>query len=117
MDLDKAIASHTDWKARLQAAIQDMEQLDARAIGMDDQCELGKWLHGAGKAQFRHLGSFETALLRHAAFHKCAGKVAIAINAGKHAEAKAMLRIGTPYAVASNAVGVAIIALKKEAGS
>lgn len=115
MDLESAIGKHAEWKVKLRGAISNKEKLDASTISRDDCCELGKWLHGEAKSKFRGLASYAACVGKHATFHVEAGKVAAAINAGNFSGAEAMLGSGTPYTAASNAVGVAIINLKKEA--
>jgi methyl-accepting chemotaxis protein len=115
MDLSQAIAKHAEWKTKFRKAISGKEMMDASTISTDNCCELGKWLHGEGKAKYGSLGGHAACLGKHATFHVEAGKVARAINAKKFGEAEAMLNGGTLYAAASNAVGVAIMQLKKEA--
>ena len=115
MNLESAIAAHAEWKAKLRNAILQEEQLDADAISSDNQCPLGQWLHGDGKAKYGTMACYGMCVTRHAEFHKSAGSVARTINAQKYAEAKAMLAYGTPFTEASNAVGVAIIMLRREA--
>lgn len=115
MDLDTAIAAHGEWKVKFRAAIQRRQQLDAKTIGRDDQCPLGLWLCGEAKAKYAGLRSYAQCLRDHSAFHAQAGKVASAINAGKYTEAEAMLAATSPYTAASNAVGVAILGLRREA--
>ena len=115
MNLDNAIAAHAEWKTKFRSAIQKKEQLDAASIALDDKCPLGTWLHGEAKGQYARLASYGTCLARHAEFHQHAGKVATKINAGRYSEAEAMLGADTPYTTASNAVGVAIIGLRKQA--
>ncbi|MBR7800872.1 CZB domain-containing protein [Undibacterium fentianense] len=116
MDLTQAVAKHVEWKTKLRAAIAKKEQLDEKTISADNCCDLGKWLHGAAKPSVGTLPAYKDTVLKHAAFHKEAGKVASAINAKKFTEAEAMLGNGTAYASASTAVGIAIANLKKEAG-
>jgi hypothetical protein len=62
------VLAHSRWKARLKAAIENKEQIDTRLAGQDDQCELGKWIHGEGKrhANLRESGDLKT---KHAKFH------------------------------------------------
>ena len=115
MDMDRAIPAHAEWKTKLRGAIAKKEQLDARSIAGDHACELGKWLHGEGKSLHGRLPSFGDCVEKHAAFHREAGKVAVAINAGKFTDAEVMLGASTPYAAASTAVGVAIRILRKDA--
>ena len=116
MDLTNAVGKHSEWKTKFRVAISKQENMDAATIGKDNCCELGKWLHGEGKSKFGHLASHGDCILRHAAFHVEAGKVANAINAKKFTEAEAMINSGTTYASASSAVGVSIMKLQKEIG-
>jgi methyl-accepting chemotaxis protein len=115
MDLDKALQAHAEWKLKLRTAIQKKDQLDAMSISSDNACPLGKWLHSEAKAAYSGLASYGACVDKHAAFHREAGKVATAINGAKYAEAEAMLASGTPYGNASNAVGMAVLGLRKEA--
>jgi hypothetical protein len=115
MDLNNAIAAHSEWKTKFRLAIQKKEQLDAASISLDNKCPLGQWLHGDANAQYARLASYDACIAKHAEFHRCAGTVAKAINDGKFTEAEAMLAAGTPYTEASSAVAVAIMALRREA--
>ncbi len=116
MNIDSAIAKHAEWKLKLRSAILKQDTIDAATISKDNCCDLGKWLHGEAKAKFTRLSSYTECVAKHAAFHVEAGKVATTINSKKYAEAETMLNAGTPYTAASNAVGSAIMRLKKEAG-
>lgn len=116
MDLTNAIGKNAEWKLKFRTAIAGQETMDAETISNDNCCELGKWLHGEGKSKFSKLSSYADCVSKHEAFHKEAGKVSKAINAGKYTEAEAMIDSGTSYAATSSAVGVAIMHLKKEAG-
>jgi hypothetical protein len=115
MDLNKAIEKHAEWKLKFRMAISKQEAMDVVTISKDDCCELGKWLHGDSKAKLGKFASHSDCMGKHAIFHVEAGKVAKTINAKKYAEAEAMLGVGTPYTVASSAVAVTIMRLKKEA--
>ena len=116
MDLNSALESHVEWKLRFRMAISQQETMDAETIAKDNCCDLGKWLHGEAKAKFGKLASYTRCVDKHATFHVEAGKVARAVNAGKFAEAEAMLNAGSPFMMASFDVGVAIQHLKQEAG-
>ena len=115
MDLEHAIKAHGEWKLKFRAAISAKEQMDLDSIAADHCCALGKWLHGEGKSHYAGLHSYTNCVGKHAEFHHEAGRVAKAINHGRFDEAESMLGAGTPYSIASSAVGVAILALKKEA--
>ncbi|MFN8124421.1 MAG: CZB domain-containing protein [Thermoleophilia bacterium] len=113
MDLVQASQAHAEWKVRLRTAINKKEHLDAAAITADDRCALGQWLHGAGRAEYGSHAEFAAVVEKHAAFHREAGAVAAAINAGDFDRATGMLNPGTPYANATNAVGTALHGLKR----
>lgn len=115
MDLNEAIKAHSDWKVKLRGAISAQSTLDAPTIAKDNCCVLGKWLHGESKSLLGSMGSHADCVRHHAAFHREASKVAEVINNKRFAEAEKMLAPGSPYAVASNAVVIAIGALKREA--
>jgi methyl-accepting chemotaxis protein len=117
MDLGHAFSKHAEWKQRFADAMVRCETLDAEMIGKDDACELGAWLHGPGRNLYLQVPAHAACLAAHAAFHAEAGRVALAINAGRYAEAEAMLGSGTPYAAASVAVGAALRALTRVVGA
>jgi methyl-accepting chemotaxis protein len=114
IDFDSALAAHANWKVRLRSAIASGENVDARAIGADDCCVLGKWLHGDAKRLMAGRPTYTDCVAKHAAFHREAGRVAEAINAKRLDAAGAMLDAGTPYTDASSAVGMALNRMKRE---
>jgi hypothetical protein len=114
INLDNAIQTHADWRTKLRSAANKNEQVDADAIGRDDCCELGKWLHGAGRSKYGGKPSFATLIDGHRAFHTEAGKVARLINQGSGAAAEKLLDSGTPFARTSSEVGRLIVQFKKE---
>ncbi len=116
MDLSTAIQKHAEWKTKFRSAMMKQEQLDVATIAKDNCCDLGKWLHGEAKAQFGQLGSHTDCIKKHAEFHTEAAKVAVEINNKDYSKAETMLGMGTTYSAASNAVGGAILRLKKEIG-
>ena len=113
MDLDNAIKAHAEWKLKLRTAIAKTETLNVTQIAADNCCELGKWLHGPARLQLKALPSYSDVVTKHATFHKEAGRVATEINARHMDKAAKMLEAGTPYAMASSAVGLAIGGLKQ----
>ncbi|RAK64438.1 CZB domain-containing protein [Phenylobacterium kunshanense] len=114
MNLDSAIAAHTEWKIKLRSAIERCEAVDAATIAADNCCELGRWLQGEGKRAHGASVMFSDLGTKHTAFHRAAGQVAREINARNYDAATQLLGAGTTYAAASSAVGVAISALKRE---
>lgn len=115
MNLTNALNAHTQWKVRLQAAVDQKQPLDAATIGRDNVCELGKWLYGEGKTLFAGTDIYTQVVHRHAMFHAAARAVAEKINAREYEVARKMLR-GAAFSDASTQVGVAIIQLHKSVG-
>jgi methyl-accepting chemotaxis protein len=114
MNFDEAIMKHAEWRMKLRTAMVRKEKLDAMAIGRDNNCELGKWLHGEGKTQAARLPSFDACVAEHRAFHAEAGKIASLINQGKYEEAEKLLAAGSEYSRISTSVGGRLIRLKHE---
>nr|WP_254607054.1 CZB domain-containing protein [Rhodoferax sp. BAB1] len=90
------------------------EQVDADTICRDDQCPLGKWLHGSGQGKFGSKPSFVELLGAHREFHDEAGKVARSINNGAGTEAEKMLESDTAFSRASQKVTRLIVQFKNE---
>jgi hypothetical protein len=96
--------------------MQKREQLNLAEVQADNCCEFGRWLHGDAKEQFGQLASFKTCVELHAAFHQEAGRVAQDINAGNFLEANKMIvSMDGPYAQASGALSVGVVAMFREA--
>ena len=114
MNLTQAISKHIEWKVKFMSIILKHESIDTEIISKDNCCELGKWLHEDGKAQFGNLASYAICLDKHAAFHLEAGKIAAKINEKKFNDAEAMLNAGQPYTTSSNNLNLAIKNLEME---
>ena len=97
-DFDTAIDAHRKWKVKLRSAIAAHETLDAQTICRDDQCPLGRWIHGPGGAKWGSRPRFVELTQRHAEFHRAAGDVAGKINAGAYAEAERLIGAGSRFA-------------------
>jgi len=111
MDLSSAINAHVNWKLRLSRYLAgEGEALDPRIVGRDDQCELGKWIHGEGRS---HAKRPEFAALRteHATFHRRASEVVQAGMRGETLGAQDLL--AGPYSEASRVVVLTIGRLKE----
>ncbi len=111
MNFDEAIASHAQWRTRLRALVNGQGQIDPNQLNRDDECPLGKWIHGEG-ARYAKDPQFARLKAAHAEFHASAGKVAAHAKAGRKTEATAELN-GRSYAAASMAVVTAISAIRR----
>ena len=105
LDFRTAINAHMRWKMRLRAVIDggSDEAIDPDMLARDDQCPLGKWLHGAGGAQFREHPLFAELTDQHAEFHVHAASVLQQAQQGHPREALHALERG-PYAQSSGRV-------------
>lgn len=109
--LDKAIAAHASWKARLRSAAGN-GKFDGltTVVNSDDHCELGKWLYSPdlslGDKQTEHYRAVQRL---HAKFHLEAAKVvALALSGQKDAAAEA-IEPGGQYAKVSAALTDAML--------
>lgn len=97
-----AIEAHQKWKIRLRAVIDGTseETLLPEVVSRDDQCVLGKWIHGTGGQQFGEDHQFKRLQHWHAHFHVCAGHVLTLAQSGETEAAMKDLNKGH-YAKAS----------------
>lgn len=104
--LRAAIVAHATWKKRLRSAIDTgraPEDVDVAAVGRDDVCAFGQWLH-SGAAAEQDAGRARNLIQQHAAFHTEAAKVLRAALAGEQATARELLGSGDAYGGAAAAL-------------
>ena len=96
LDFMNAIEAHVRWKIRLEAYINKTgeEDLDADVVGADDQCMLGKWLHGVGDEKFGGHPLFPDLKMTHAQFHRSAGDIIRTVDEGDPEAARKKLMQG-----------------------
>ncbi len=96
LNFKTAIDAHMKWKVRLEHCIDsdNEESLQVETVSRDDQCVLGKWIHGIGNEQFGHLREFQEMKMEHASFHLSAGDVLTCCMAGDKDGASQRLRSG-----------------------
>ncbi len=110
-----AIDAHVKWKARLRDHIngesgEGGEGFDVAAISSDDRCVLGHWLNGVGGQHYGDSPLFPLLREKHARFHRRAGQVLAAAQAGNKAAALDMLEEGE-YVRASEEITAALVEL------
>lgn len=108
LNFRSAIEAHQEWKVKLQSALDDgtAHELSVAKLCRDDQCLLGKWIHGNGGEQFGGDELFQKLRSDHAHFHHCAGEVLELVQTGeadKQAQAQQELTSGS-YVKASQTV-------------
>jgi methyl-accepting chemotaxis protein len=90
-DFDGAISAHGKWKQRLLDYVAGGgEPLDPIVVGRDDQCALGCWIHGDGRA-LRGNAKYTELKGEHAGFHRCAADVIRTQLAGNTDGARAQI--------------------------
>ncbi len=102
--LQKAIAAHTSWKARLRNAISTGKfEVELSTVRVDDKCDFGKWLYGPelqpGEKQSQH---YCTVKKLHAEFHQEAARIVGWALAGQKGKAEESLALGGAYTNASH---------------
>jgi methyl-accepting chemotaxis protein len=109
-----AIDAHIKWKARLLSYLDGTseEKLDPAGISRDDQCALGKWIHGPALKHFHDRAEFHTLRADHAQFHRIAGTVVKKVQEKDRAAADALMK--NEYAQASRKVVQALTDLNKQ---
>jgi len=87
MDIDQEIAIHLEWIESLVSligtAVIPEEAIDD--VRRHDRCELGRWLTSEGAAAFRDVPDFGQLGTNHEAFHRLAGELLRALQAGDEA--------------------------------
>lgn len=105
LNFKTAIDAHMKWKIRLDDYIKGFsaEILDFAVVCRDDQCPLGKWIHDKGGEKFGYSETFFDMKAHHALFHRAAGEVLAAAQAGDKTQAFKLLNNGD-YVKASERV-------------
>jgi len=109
-----AITAHIKWKVRLQDYLNgtSTEQLDPMVICRDDQCALGKWIHGPALKHFHEHQAFHKLRADHAQFHFVAGTVVKKAQENDRTGANALME--NDYAHASHKVVQALNDLNRQ---
>jgi predicted esterase len=112
---DDAVKTHTAWKMRLLTYIRaPSNKLDPAAVGVDNRCPLGIWLHGEGKQKLAAMPEFEILVAEHARFHQAVGSVVEQVNAGKAVPDQTVLGWESEFAASSRNVVTTITTLKRK---
>jgi len=104
INIVECIDAHMKWKGRLQSYLEgtSKEQLDSTIICRDDQCALGKWIHGPALNYFQGDEGFHKLRSDHAKFHIVAGAVVKKVQENDKTGSDALMK--NEYARASRDV-------------
>lgn len=107
LNFGTAIESHQKWKMRLRAVIESrsQEELDPNVVCRDEQCDLGKWIHGVGGQQFGAQPGFVDLREKHAHFHARVGRVLSLAQSGQKDLAMAEMSTGEYARVSWELIG------------
>jgi hypothetical protein len=96
LNFKSAVDAHMKWKIRLEAYINGTsgEDLQVEAVCRDDKCPLGKWIYSRGGGEFGYSETFFDMKAHHSNFHRCAGEVLKAAQAGDKENALKLLHHG-----------------------
>lgn len=109
--LEKAIAAHASWKARIRAAISAGKfDVPASTVKLDNLCEFGKWLSGPEvTAAEKQTDNYRTVKQLHAEFHQEAARVIELATSGQKAAAEAAINMGGSYSKSSTKLTEAMV--------
>ncbi len=114
-EIEKGVAAHGMWKARLSMALETgKSDKSIDTIKVDNQCDFGKWLYGpslttADKATTH----YKIIIDLHAKFHQATGHIAELATTGKKEEAKKLMAVGSDYTTLSSKLTNAMMDWKK----
>lgn len=96
INIKTAIDAHIRWRHRLEDYVRGTseETLRHEVVAADNQCVLGKWIHGDGNTRYGHFDLFQELIAVHAQFHRHAGEVLAAAQNHRHADALQLLQNG-----------------------
>ncbi len=115
MDFDSAISAHVQWKLKIEDYLRQPDHTLSTATASSDQdCELGKWLHGDAE-KHSDLPWFSALITEHARFHKVAGEIVRRADAGESVSAEVALGANSEFARSSIAVIGDLMHLKLQA--
>lgn len=115
-DFKTAIVAHLAWRSKLTKYIENPDgSLNHEVVCLDNQCPLGKWIHGEGqKIKPLHQDTFIKLTHSHAKFHQCAGHIIKLVNNGKLDMAIEELRPSQEFVKTSKETVKIIKSLQKE---
>lgn len=93
--IHRLVYAHLDWHRDFWSCLERGDTLDPEALGRDNACAVGEWIHGEGS---RHAGlpQFEALKQAHAEYHSCIAQAVVLANQGRRAEALDRLHADGP---------------------
>jgi hypothetical protein len=113
MDFNEAIGTHTKWKSKLRHYLEQQDgSLRPDEVSVDHHCFLGRWIYGEG-ARHSSLPEYRKLKYEHARFHGVASDLVRKANSGESVSDQTAPCANSQFSLASSAVVIAILAIKK----
>jgi len=113
MSFDDAVVSHSEWKKKLSAYVSNPDQsLLIEEIAANNRCKLGRWIRGEGR-RYSDFPEFPKLIAEHNRFHLAAADIVRRADLGQDVSAEFALGVGSEFSLASSAVVLAIMDMKK----
>jgi hypothetical protein len=114
MNIDEAVKAHVAWKSKLKTYLNaPNKSLDPTTIEKDNNCDLGKWLHGEG-AKHSSKKAYKDLVAEHAKFHKAAASIVPRADSGQKVLEETVLGSKSEFSTVSGKVVELIMACAKE---
>ena len=114
MNIDDAITAHSKWKMKLSGYLARPDKsLNAAVVGLDTECDLGKWVHGEGR-RYSKLPEFSKLASAHARFHKAAAAVIVKAESGQKVAEEVVVGARSEFGIASSEVVKSLMAMKSK---
>ena len=114
MNMDDAVKAHVGWKSKLKTYLSaPNKSLNPADVEKDNNCDLGKWLHGEG---VKHSGKkvYKDLVAEHAKFHKAAAGIVRRADSGQKVLEETALGAKSEFSALSGKVVELIMACAKE---
>lgn len=115
LNMKEALDAHLAWTRRIEDHLRgsSTSSHDVHRVSADNECVLGRWIHGPARERFATRTEYDYLRDTHAAFHREVGKVLANIQAGSVTDTTAALRT---VRRSSSDVQLALITLYASAG-
>lgn len=90
-DFDHARTAHRSWMTRLRSFLDGDSTLTEEEVVSHEDCVLGKWYYGDGKANFGHLDAMKRLEEPHIRLHALVGEIRAHERAGERSSAESKL--------------------------
>jgi len=115
-EIKTAVGAHGVWKRKLKSAVTTGKiDVEISTIKADQQCNFGKWLHGATITEKQKKSEhYRKVQELHVVFHEKAAKVAQLAISGEKAHAMKMLEASGEFTMASAELTTSMMAWLKD---